>query len=347
MTSTAGSTETLEASAPLLRAEHLTKHFPTYSGIFHRRSGVIHAVDGVSLGIEAGRTLALVGESGCGKSTTARMIAGLIQPTEGKITLDGEELAGLSRRARRERRQDVQIVFQDPFASLNPRMKASEIAAEPLRAFNRYKKSTVDELFDMVQLSREFESRRPTELSGGQRQRLSIARSLALHPKVLLLDEPTSALDVSIQAQILALLRSLQAELSMTCLLITHDLSVVAQIAHTVAVMYLGKIVETGPVEQVFRSPRHPYTQALLAAVPVPDPTRRGVRRIVLSGDPPSPAAPPSGCRFRTRCWKAQDICASVEPPLGSGNGSERVVACHFPDQPTAQTGTGGPGSSS
>jgi oligopeptide/dipeptide ABC transporter ATP-binding protein len=319
----------------VLRAEHLVKEFPLRRGMTRATPGVIHAVDAVSFSVHAGQTLALVGESGCGKSTTARMLANLITPTSGSVLLGEAPVASMSAREQRRAREQVQVVFQDPYASLNPKMRARDIVAEPLRAYHRYSESRIKELFEMVQLDYSWAKRRPAEFSGGQRQRLNIARALALEPQILLLDEPTSALDVSIQAQILTLLRRLQAELRMTYVIISHDLAVVRQMADHVAVMYLGEIVEIGSTESVFVSPRHPYTCALLSAISAPDPHLRGRERIVLKGDPPSAANPPAACRFHTRCWKAQDQCRTEKPSLAAEGERGHDFACHFPESRT------------
>jgi len=323
------------AGRTIMEVSDLVKHFPIRGGrVIRHTVGQAHAVCRVSFDLRERETLGLVGESGCGKTTTARTVLQLIQATSGSVRYNGTDLTTLNRRQMRPLRQDVQVVFQDPYASLDPRMPVGEIVAEPLRVYNRWQRGAgperVAELFQLVGLNPEHRNRYPHEFSGGQRQRVGIARALALNPKVMVLDEPVSALDVSIQAGVVNLLEELQERLGLAYLFIAHDLSVVRHISDHVAVMYLGKIVEMGTRAQVYNSPSHPYTQALLSAVPVPDPgIERERTRILLTGDVPSALAPPSGCRFRTRCWKAQEICADEEPQL-IDRGQAHPVACHF-----------------
>ncbi|MFG2286912.1 ABC transporter ATP-binding protein [Streptomyces sp. NPDC048595] len=329
---------------PLLEIRDLVKHFPLTRGVlFKKQIGAVKAVDGVSFDLRKGETLGIVGESGCGKSTVAKLLVGLERPTAGQILYRGEDITRLSGRAMKAVRRNIQMVFQDPYTSLNPRMTVGDIVGEPYEIHPEVapkgdRRRKVRELLDVVGLNPEYINRYPHQFSGGQRQRIGIARGLALRPEIIVADEPVSALDVSVQAQVVNLLEQLQDEFDLSYVFIAHDLSVVRHISDRIAVMYLGRLAEIGTEEQIYDHPTHPYTQALLSAVPVPDPDSRASRdRILLTGDVPSPASPPSGCRFRTRCWKAQDLCAEVVPPLEvpppfreSTGPARHPSACHF-----------------
>jgi peptide/nickel transport system ATP-binding protein len=329
-------------SPPLLQVNDLKKHFPVKKGLFSRRSEWVYAVDGVSFEIARGETLSLVGESGCGKSTVGRAILRLFDITSGQVILDGQRIDDAAPATMRQMRRRVQVVFQDPFSSLNPRMRVRDILAEPIRNFGLAKsaidlETRVTALMDTVRLPREALNRRPHEFSGGQRQRIGIARALAAEPELIVCDEAVSALDVSVKAQIVNLLQDLQNEFGLALLFISHDLAIVEHMTHRVAVMYLGKIVEVAPRREIFAAPKHPYTKALLSAVPLPEP---GAERnpIILKGDVPSPINPPSGCRFHTRCPYVFDRCRIEEPTLRAA-GSEQWVACHLEDGATAMSG--------
>jgi peptide/nickel transport system ATP-binding protein len=329
-----------ERGDALLKVRGLEKHFPITKGLLRRKVGAVRAVDGIDFEVYRGETLGLVGESGCGKSTTGKLLTRLLEPTGGSIELDGRNIAHLRQGQLRPLRRDMQMIFQDPFSSLNPRHTVGTIVGAPFRIQNvkteHGVKRAVQDLLKLVGLNPEHYNRYPHEFSGGQRQRIGIARTLALRPKLIVADEPVSALDVSIQAQVVNLLEDIQNEFGLTYVFIAHDLSVVRHISDRVAVMYLGKVVEIADRDTLYTSPRHPYTVALLSAVPVPDPVRRDRaqrNRVLLTGDVPSPINPPSGCRFRTRCWKAQEICATEEPPLVPrlDDPASHQTACHFP----------------
>jgi len=318
----------------LLEVKGLTKHFPITKGIiFSKQVGAVQAVDNINFNIKKGETLGMVGESGCGKSTTGRLILRLIEPTRGEVIFDGKSVYSLKGQEVRRLRRDMQIIFQNPYASLNPRMTIGDIIAEPITVHKIYTKRSeinkrIRELLDIVGMLPSYSERYPHEFSGGQRQRIGIARALAVNPKFIVADEPVSALDVSIQAQVLNLLKDLQKEFKLTYLFIAHNLSTVEHISDRVAVMYLGKMVELTTGKELYANPKHPYTEALMSAIPVPDPSYKKDRRI-LEGDVPSPVNPPSGCRFHTRCWKVMDICKQVDPEfLDIGN--EHFVACHL-----------------
>src|SRR5687767_6508461 len=321
---------------PLLEVENLVKHFPIKSGIlFDRQVGAVQAVDGVSFSVAPGETLGLVGESGCGKSTLARTILQLLTPTSGSVRFDGREISGLKARELRPLRGEMQMIFQDPYASLNPRKRIGQIVGGALKlhglAEGKELRGQVEELLDRVGLAPEHYSRFPHEFSGGQRQRIGIARALALRPKLIIADEPVSALDVSIQAQIINLLDELQDEFKLTYIFVAHDLGVIRHVSDRIAVMYLGKVVEIGPAEEVYSNPIHPYTLSLLASLPIPDPKANAAREpLVLAGDVPSPADPPEACRFHTRCPYATEICSEVEPELLEHR-RRQWAACHHP----------------
>jgi oligopeptide/dipeptide ABC transporter ATP-binding protein len=321
--------------APLIEVRHVKKYFPIRKGVLQREVARVHAVDDVSFAVREGETLGLVGESGCGKSTLGRTIVRLLEPTDGQILFQGRPIEKLGARRLRPLRREMQMVFQDPYASLNPRKRIGQIIGDPLKIHGigdkRERKAQVEQLLETVGLSPEHYNRFPHEFSGGQRQRIGIARALALRPKLVVADEPVSALDVSIQSQMLNLLEDLQDEFKLTYLFIAHDLGVVRHVSDRIAVMYLGKLVELSPAEELYRRPIMPYTEALLSAVPIPDPDLAAKReRIVLEGDVPSPINPPSGCRFHPRCRYATQVCREVEPPLADyGNG--HLAACHHP----------------
>jgi peptide/nickel transport system ATP-binding protein/oligopeptide transport system ATP-binding protein len=335
------------ASEALMTVSALTKHFPITRGIvLRRRVGLVQAVDDVSFEVARGETLGIVGESGCGKTTTARMLVRLTEPTSGQIVFDGRDITHLRAGAMRPLRREVQMIFQDPYSSLNPRHTVGAIVGAPWRLQHvkteKGTKKSVQELLELVGLSPEHYNRYPHEFSGGQRQRIGIARTLALRPKLIVADEPVSALDVSIQAQVINLLADLQAELGLTYVIIAHDLSVIRHVCDRVAVMYLGNLVELADRTDLYERPRHPYTVALLSAVPTPEPVHRGPdgrrerrERIRLTGDVPSPINPPPACRFHTRCWKAQEVCRTVPPPL-TELAPGHQVACHFPENTPA-----------
>ena len=334
--------------APLVRVRDLKMHFPIHSGILRRHTGDVKAVDGISFDILKGETLGLVGESGCGKSTVGRAILRLYEPTAGSVEIDGEDVASLSPEALRRKRPTMQMVFQDPQASLNPRMTVTQIIAEPLDEHTDWtaarKQERVLELMDAVGLNRAFASRYPHAFSGGQRQRIGIARALALNPKFIVCDEPIAALDVSIQAQVVNLLEDLQDKLGLTYLFISHDLSMVRHLASRVAVMYLGRIAELSPRDALYADPLHPYAKALLSAVPEPDPAREKTRqRIILKGDVPSPSNPPKGCNFCTRCPDVMPVCREVKPDLREVR-EGRWVACHLYAEPTKDARPGSTG---
>ncbi|WP_419997583.1 ABC transporter ATP-binding protein [Streptomyces boninensis] len=331
------------AEEPILRVRGLVKHYPLTQGIlFRKQVGAVKAVDGVDFALYQGETLGIVGESGCGKSTVAKLLVNLERPTAGEILYKGEDVTKLSGRALKAVRRNIQMVFQDPYTSLNPRMTVGDIIGEPYEihpevAPKGNRRAKVQELLDVVGLNPEYINRYPHQFSGGQRQRIGIARGLALRPEIIVADEPVSALDVSVQAQVVNLLEKLQDEFGLSYVFIAHDLSVVRHISDRVAVMYLGRLAELGTDSEIYEHATHPYTQALLSAVPVPDPEARGEReRIILAGDVPSPANPPSGCRFRTRCWKAQERCAqevpelAVPPWLADADGAGHPSACFF-----------------
>ena len=332
MTETVAATNTGEAP-PLLEITNLKKHFPIKKGIFSRTVGQVYAVDGISLTIKNGETLGLVGESGCGKSTAGKTILKLIEPTDGSIKINGQDITALNKKSMRPFRRQMQIIFQDPYSSLNPRMSAGNIVGEPLTihkiASGKEKEENVAGLFERVGLRPDQMSKYPHEFSGGQRQRIGIARALALNPHLIIGDEPVSALDVSIQAQVLNLLMDLQDELKLSYLFIAHDLAVVEHISHRIAVMYLGKIVEVTDKETLFREPQHPYSEALLSAVPLPDPSAKREGRIILTGDVPSPINPPPGCHFHTRCPYAKEQCR-VEVPTLQEFTPGHSVSCHL-----------------
>jgi oligopeptide/dipeptide ABC transporter ATP-binding protein len=316
----------------LLEVENLTKHFPIHGGLFNREKARVYAVDGVSFSVRRGETLGIVGESGCGKSTTGKVILKLLEPTAGTIRLKGKDITELSRAEMLPHRREMQVIFQDPYASLNQRMRVADIVAEPLGNFEQLTRAErlekVSALFARVGLRREAMHRYPHEFSGGQRQRLGIARALALNPELIIADEPVSALDVSVQAQVINLMRDLQEDLGLSYLFIAHDLAVVQHISHRIGVMYLGKLVEITDKASLFRSPQHPYTEALLGAVPIPNPLQRR-KRTILTGDVPSPMNPPRGCNFNTRCPLAQKICFNEEPALREV-APGHLAACHL-----------------
>ncbi|MFG3252763.1 ABC transporter ATP-binding protein [Streptomyces sp. NPDC048172] len=340
-----------ERPEPILEVRDLVKHFPLTSGVVVKRQvGAVKAVDGISFDLYPGETLGIVGESGCGKSTVAKLLMNLERPTSGTIRYKGEDISRLSGRALKAVRRNIQMVFQDPYTSLNPRMTVGDIIGEPFDIHPEVapkgdRRGRVRELLDVVGLNPEYINRYPHQFSGGQRQRIGIARGLALRPEIIVADEPVSALDVSVQAQVVNLMEKLQDEFGLSYMFIAHDLSIVRHISDRVGVMYLGKMAEIGTDEQIYEHPTHPYTQALLSAVPVPDPeAREGRERIVLEGDVPSPANPPSGCRFRTRCWKAEARCATEVPllavPSSATGGAAHESACHFAEERAVVTST-------